>query len=153
VVGLRAVPADREELMDPELKEYLDKQREYLDEKFKSIDERFTGIDERFTGIDKRFDGIDKRFDGIDKRFEGIDKRFEGLEADVRQTRVVVEGLEGKIQLVAEGVLTVDAKLERYHEELTKKIEEVRTEGRLLYSQHKPPAKKARSAKKALKSA
>ena len=99
--------------MDQELREYLDKQ-------FKSIDERFEGVTERLSGMDKRFDGVDQRLDRV--------------ETGVRENRVLIEGLHGKVQLVAEGVATVDAKLERFQEDVAKEFKEVRATMDLHFS-------------------
>ncbi len=49
---------------------------------------------------------LDRRFDGIDRRFEGTNERFDEFENQLRETHVLIEGLDSKIETVAEGVLS-----------------------------------------------
>ena len=44
-----------------------------------------------------------------------------------RHFSVVAEGLEHKIQLVAEGIKNVDKKLERFHQEVKEEFKETRS--------------------------
>src|SRR4051812_12679912 len=99
--------------MDQELQDYLAKQ-------FKSVGERFDKVDERF-------DKVDERFDGVDKHFDGVEQRLEQVETGIRENRVLIEGLQDQIQLVAEGVATVDSKLETFRGEVAKEFKEVRS--------------------------
>ena len=64
-------------------------------------------FDQHFSSLNQRFDGIDQRFDGIDQRFDGIDQRLDNLETEVRHAHVLIEDLQGKVQLVAESVEAV----------------------------------------------
>src|SRR3970040_377410 len=87
--------------MDPELVGYLD--------------ERFTYLDQRFEAVDRRFDAIDQRFDAMERRQDASDARLEDTR---RHLGVLIENLDGKIQLVAEGVINVDQKIDRVRDEL-----------------------------------
>jgi hypothetical protein len=69
----------------------------------------------------------------LDKRFTGIEERIERVETDTRQTRVVVEGLQGQIQLVAEGVVAVHESQERFREEVAKEFKDIRASMHLPY--------------------
>ena len=94
------------------------------------LPERLDRMDQRFDVIDQRFEAVDRRFDVMDQRFDAIDQRFGELRDDLRteiiasgaETRryfnVVAESMLSKIQLVAEGVLTVDRKIDRVAAEL-----------------------------------
>lgn len=73
------------------------------------------------------------RFDQVDRRFDQVDRRFDRLEADVQHAHVRIESLEGKVQLVAEGVANVDEKLERFRVEVRDELKGVRAELRQSY--------------------
>src|SRR3972149_5019671 len=94
--------------MDPELVGYLD--------------ERFAYLDQRFEAVDRRFDAVDRRFDGIDRSFDAVERRQDATDTTLEDTRrhlgVLIENLDGKIQLVAEGVINVDQKIDRVSDEL-----------------------------------
>jgi len=80
---------------------------------------------------------LDRRFDAVDRRFAEMDRRLDELRAEMRaemrvgdaETRrhfdVVAEDLKSRIQLVAEGVLLVDEKLERFRAEVHERFEAV----------------------------
>jgi chaperonin cofactor prefoldin len=80
---------------------------------------------------------LDRRFEAVDRRFADMDHRFEELRDELRaemragdaETRrhfdVVAEDLKFRIQLVAEGVLLVDEKLERFRVEVHERFEAV----------------------------
>ena len=80
---------------------------------------------------------LDRRFDAVDRRFAEMDQRIDELRAELRaemrvgdaETRrhfdVVAEDLKSRIQLVAEGVLLVDEKLERFRAEVHERFEAV----------------------------
>jgi len=83
--------------------------------------------------LDRRFEAVDGRFEAVDRRFVEMDRRFEELRAEMRaghaETRrhfdVMAEDLKSRIQLVAEGVLLVDEKLERFRAEVHERFEAV----------------------------
>ena len=80
---------------------------------------------------------LDRRFEAVDRRFADMDRRFEELRDELRaemragdsETRrhfdVVAEDLKSRIQLVAEGVVLVDEKLERFRAEVHERFETV----------------------------
>src|SRR3990172_257150 len=113
--------------MDPELVGYLD--------------ERFAYLDQRFEAVDRRFDAVDQRFDGIDRSFDAVERRQDATDTTLEDTRrhlgVLIENLDGKIQLVAEGVINVDQKIDRVRDELKaelySEIDGVKTLIRLSY--------------------
>ena len=92
--------------------------------------ELVTYLDQRFEGIDRRFEGIDRRFEGIDRRFEEASERFDD---QLRETRVLIEGLDAKIGTVAEGVLSNGEALHRLRSELDRQFEEVKAVNRISY--------------------
>ncbi|MBI2553477.1 MAG: hypothetical protein HYV92_03435 [Candidatus Rokubacteria bacterium] len=96
----------------------------YLDERFAYLDRRFGVIDQRFEAVDRRFDAMDRRFDAMERRQDATDARLQDTR---RHLGVLIENLDGKIQLVAEGVIAVDQKIDRVHAELKAEIGEVKT--------------------------
>ena len=76
---------------------------------------------------------LDRRFEAVDRRFVEMDRRLEELRTEMRagdvETRrhfdVIAEDLKSRIQLVAEGVLLVDEKLERFRAEVHERFEAV----------------------------
>ena len=88
--------------MDPELIAYLD--------------ERFRGIDERFRETSQQIQGLR----------EETSQRFDRMEEQLRLTDVRVEGLESRIQLVAEGVAMVNEKLDASKLEVAREFSDTR---------------------------
>ena len=125
--------------VDPDLIAYLDLRFGDIDRRLGEIDRRFDVVDRRFGDVDRRFGDIDRQFGDINNQFGdinnqfgdintrlggfdnqlgdinsrlgGIDHQFEELR---RHFDVVVESLMSKIELVGEGVRTVDQKLDRF---------------------------------------
>ena len=87
--------------MDPELVGYLD--------------ERFAYLDGRFDAMERRFDTMEGRFDTMEGRQDVTDARLEDTR---RHLGVLIENLDGKIQLVAEGFINVDQKIDRVRDDL-----------------------------------
>ena len=120
--------------MDPELVGYLDERFAYLDQRFEAIDQRFDAVDRRFDAIDQCFNAVDRRFDAIERRQDATDERLEDTR---RHLGILIENLDGKIQLVAEGVINVDQKIDRVRDELKaelhSEIDGVKTLIRLSY--------------------
>jgi hypothetical protein len=61
------------------------------------LDRRFEAVDKRFEAVDKRFEAVDKRFEAVDKRFEAVDKRFQGVLAEMREQRLHLAALGGRV--------------------------------------------------------
>lgn len=84
---------------------------------------------------------LDQRFGAIDQRFDAMERRQDATDARLEDTRhhlgVLIENLDGKIQLVAEGVINVDQKIDRVRDELKaelhSEIDGVKTLIRLSY--------------------
>jgi archaellum component FlaC len=99
--------------------EAVDQRFDAVDQRFDAVDRRFDAVDQRLDRMDRRFDGIDERLDGMDQRFDGIDLRLGALDQKVdekfdeskRYFGVLVERLEGKLDLIAEGYRDIDRRL------------------------------------------
>ena len=87
-------------------------------------------LDERFQGIGRQIQGLreetSQRFEGMDKRFAGMDKRFDQMEEQIRLTDVRVEGLESRIQQVAEGVAAGNETLEAFKKDVAKEFSDTK---------------------------
>ncbi|MGC2422892.1 MAG: hypothetical protein WA666_00895 [Nitrospirota bacterium] len=65
----------------------------------------------KFEKIDERFEKIDNQFEKIDERFKKIDDQFEEVK---RHTGVLIEAVEHKIDIVIEGVMGLNERLDRH---------------------------------------
>jgi chromosome segregation ATPase len=110
-----------------DLAQRIEESRRETREQFERVDGRLAQIDGRFAQTDGRFAQIDGRFAQIDGRFAQIDGRFEHVEGSIRQVHVLIEGLDAKIELVAEGVSNVEEKLDRNIKANEQQFEELRT--------------------------
>src|SRR5687767_4263102 len=66
--------------------------------------------------LEQRFSAMEQRFDGMEQRFS---QEIQDLRQEVRQVHVVVEGIQDKVQLTAEGIMNVNEKLDRHREEVS----------------------------------
>ena len=82
-------------------------------------------LDPKFQKMDERFENMDTRFEKIDEQFKKVDSRFTEFREDiVHQFHIISEDVISKVQLVAEGVATLNEKFDRRIDELEKKNEE-----------------------------
>ena len=143
--------------MDPELFTYLDGRFTEIDGRFTEIDGRFTEIDGRFTEIDGRFTEIDGRFTEIDRRFTESERRQSqelhralaaqsaelrkemALQSEVdrrfREAHVLIEGLQTKIETVAEGVSANYEAIQRLSAKMDRQFEKLISMFRLSYGE------------------
>jgi len=60
---------------------------------------------------------LDGKFNAIDEKLAGMDRNFLGMDEKYKETkhyfRIISEGLQSEIKLVAEGVANVNEKLDR----------------------------------------
>lgn len=103
------------------------------DEKLIAIlDDRFgqirVYIDGRFATVDARFDAMqqqmDTRFNAMQQK---MDDRFNQVENDIREVREDVKA-------VADGYITVEAKLDRFAKETAENFADVRDEMRFAFT-------------------
>lgn len=83
-------------------------------------------LEEREARMDERFNRMDERFNRIDERFERMDERFKQVETEVRHTRVLVEGLNGNIRLLAEAVVGTNERMDFFRSDVTARFEEIK---------------------------
>jgi hypothetical protein len=80
-------------------------------------------LEERFRETSRQIEAVKEE---NTRCFEQIDQRFEKAEEDTRHTQVMLEGVRGNIQLLAEGMLGVDEKLAAFKLEVSQEFESVR---------------------------
>lgn len=135
--------------MDKDLIAYLDERfREtsqqlanFREEAERRLDERFREASQQLAGFREESDGrfretsqqIASFRDETERRFEETNQRFEKVEDGVRHTQIMVEGVRGDVQLVAEGVAGFDGKLASHRLEFKEEIEDVKALLRLSY--------------------
>src|SRR6478609_771018 len=62
----------------------------------------------------------------LDERFRATAEQIAGLRQEVRQTHIVVEDLRGEVQLLAEGLIGMEEKLQCFRDEVSHQFDEVR---------------------------
>ena len=68
---------------------------------------------------------LDVRFAAVDARFGAFEARFSRVETDVRHASVQIEGLRDETRRVAESVILVDEKLERFRVATGERFDEI----------------------------
>jgi hypothetical protein len=99
--GLHHEIAQRFEAVDQRFETLL---RE-MNQRFEAVDQRFETLlremNQRFEAVDRRFEGVDQRFETllreVNQRFEAADRRFEGVIAELREQRVHLSALGGRV--------------------------------------------------------
>lgn len=102
--------------MDSELIAYLDTHFGKTSQQISEVHQQVAALREetlqRFEQVDRRFEEVNARFEQVNARFEQVDARFEQVETTCRQTLVLVEGLRHELQVVAEGYLGINERLQ-----------------------------------------
>ena len=99
--GLHHEIAQRFEAVDQRFETLL---RE-MNQRFEAVDQRFETLlremNQRFEAVDRRFEAVDQRFEMLlremNQRFEAVDRRFEGVIAELREQRVHLSALGGRV--------------------------------------------------------
>jgi predicted nucleic acid-binding Zn-ribbon protein len=104
------------------------------------LKQSFSGINERFAAMEKRSEAMEKRSDVMEERFVAMEarvtqqiqafrqetaERFENLETEVREVHIVVEDIQGKVQLTTEGIMNVNEKLDRHGDEVSQRFNDL----------------------------
>jgi hypothetical protein len=99
--GLQHEIAQRFEAVDRRFEALL---RE-MNQRFEAVDRRFEAVDQRFETLlremNQRFEAVDQRFETslreMNQRFEAADRRFEGIFAELREQRLHLSALGGRV--------------------------------------------------------
>lgn len=123
--------------------ETIGRRFEAVDARFDAVDRRFDGVEGRLAGVDGRLDGLDHRLDGVDHRLAGLEVRLEdGLAENRRYFGVIAESLQTKLELVIEGQIGLDQKLDRRCDSLARDVEGL--DRRMLRMSARLPARRRR---------
>jgi hypothetical protein len=70
---------------------------EAMERRFEAMERRFEAVDRRFEAMERRFEAVDRRFEAVDRRFEALERRLEGVITDLRDLRLEVSALSGRL--------------------------------------------------------
>ena len=91
-------------------------------------------MDQELTSyLDRRFEETTRRI--TEETARQIGTAREEVRTEIRQLGVTVEGLRTEIQTVAEGVVTVDEKLERFRQENSAEHDEIKSMIKFSYAE------------------
>lgn len=96
--------------MDEELRAYLDQRFSEIDQRFSSVDQRF---DETRLEIHALREETTRRFDWVEGGLGRVEGEIETLKTQVRGAYILIENVQHKIEVVAEGVAGVSERLDR----------------------------------------
>ena len=104
----------------------------YLDERFQEATQQVQSFREETI---QRLDKLEGRLEAVEGRLEAFEERLDRNEEATRHTQISVEALRSDIRQVAEGIVGVDEKQDARRVEEGRKIAEVESFNRLVYSQ------------------
>jgi uncharacterized coiled-coil protein SlyX len=81
--------------------------------------------------LDARFAAVDSRFAALDAHLE---TRFSHLETDIRHANVQIESVRDETKRIAESVILVDEKLERFRTDTAAAFEEMKSITRVSFA-------------------
>ncbi|PSN84231.1 hypothetical protein B9Q03_13170 [Candidatus Marsarchaeota G2 archaeon OSP_D] len=94
------VPAELRQILD-EIRQFRLDFKTYSEAQDKRFEALISEMNRRFEEVDKRFEALisemNRRFEEVDKRFEEMDKRFEAILEQIREIRVELAGLGGRL--------------------------------------------------------
>jgi len=67
---------------------------------------------------------MEQRLNGME---QGFGQELQDLRQELRHVHVVVEDIQDKVQLTAEGIMNVNEKLDRHREEVSKRFNDLET--------------------------
>ena len=108
------------------MKAYLDEQFARQDLHFARQDERLVRLDERVARLEERMEENSRQIEERSRQLGENSRQIMGLKDEVRQTRVLMEGVRSDLRLVAEGVMGVSERLEAHQREMKEGFEDVK---------------------------
>ena len=99
------------------------------------IEGRLDAVEGRLDAVEGRLETVESRLETVESRLESVESRLERNEEATRHTQISVEALRSDIRQVAEGIVGVDEKQAAGRVEDGRKIGEVESFHRSLYSQ------------------
>jgi chromosome segregation ATPase len=96
------------------------------------LDTRFRETSQQIAATTQQVESLRRE---TSQRFEQVDTRFKRVESAIRHTQVMVEGLRGEIQMLGEGVMAADEKLQFFRAEVKQEFDDTRSLMRSAYAQ------------------
>ncbi len=79
----------------------LEELRAFREDSNRRFEALQTEMQQRFEAMDRRFEALqadmDRRFEAINQRFEAMDRRFESVQAELREQRLHLSALGGRV--------------------------------------------------------
>jgi len=113
--------------MDPELKDYLDGQFAKVDGQFATVDGQFAKVDGHVAELGGQVAELGGQVAELGGQFATLQGKISEARDENHQTRILVEKLNDKIDLVAEGVQTNTEFMHRQIEDTRQEREEIKT--------------------------
>jgi archaellum component FlaC len=96
--------------------------RKEMTQQFKAAREetnqRFDQVEGRFDQVEGRLEKVEGRLEKVEGRVEKVEGRIERVEETGRQTLVLVEGLRSDINLIVEGFMAQNERMDRLEREV-----------------------------------
>ena len=131
---LRAMDG-RQETMDGRL-DKMDGRLGKMDGRLDNMDGRLDNMDGRLGNLDGRVGDMDGRLGKMDGRLDKMDGHFDKIESRLSRVEVTGEETRHLVQLVAEGVSTVDRKVEALRGDMTRGFADICEETALGFHAH-----------------
>ena len=95
-----------------------------MDARFDAIEARLDRLEARMDRLEARMDRLEARMDGLEGRMSGLEVRQDALETRLTRSEVLWESMRDDLRRVAEGVVAVDERLDRFQAEMRGRLEE-----------------------------
>ena len=118
----RRPPRDRFTELDQQLRTQIGTVKEQIGTVNERVDRVEARIDALSTEMRQQFEQVGRQFEEVGRQFGEVGRQFEQTR---RHFDVVAEGLMSKIELVAEGVVAGNERLERYRGEVRGELDRV----------------------------
>jgi len=123
--------------MDQELISYFDARFGEVSQRIEENTQQIAALREemgqRFEKVEDRLERVEDRLEKVEDRFEKTDERLERVEGRGRQTQVMIEAMRGDVQLLAEGIVGYDEKLQAHNGEITLRLDQLKAMVAPLY--------------------
>lgn len=90
-----------------------------MSRRFAALDKKF---DEQFKGVDGRFESIDGQFKAVRREFGGVRQEVGSIRQEGRETRVLLEDVQQRVQALGEGFTGMTGRVDRMEHSLTAEI-------------------------------
>jgi chromosome segregation ATPase len=98
---------------------------DFLATRFARMDARFDRLEARMDALEARMDALEVRMGGLEVRMGGLEARQDGLEARLTRSEVLWESMRDDLRRVAEGVVAVNERLDRFQAEINARVDDL----------------------------